>query len=96
MPEVLLFAPNTFTPDGDEHNSTWHIFIEGIDQTDFELVVYDRWGEMIWQSFDPDADWDGIYKGKLVPTGVYNWSLKTNDALNGKGYVWTGHINVLH
>jgi len=96
LPEVLLFAPNTFTPDGDEHNSTWHIFIEGIDPSDFELVVYDRWGEVIWKSFDPDADWDGMYKGKLVPTGVYNWSLKTNDALNGKGYVWTGHMNVLH
>jgi gliding motility-associated-like protein len=94
-PEVLLFAPNTFTPDGDEHNATWRVFIEGIEAAEFELTVYNRWGEMIWQSFDPEGTWDGFYKGKLVPTGTYNWKLRANDAMNGEMYQWTGHINLL-
>lgn len=94
-PEVIIFAPNTFTPDGDEHNGTWGVIIEGIDASDFELTIFNRWGELIWQSFDPLATWDGIFKGKLVPTGTYTWKLRTNDSLNGEAYLWTGHINLL-
>ena len=95
LPEVLLFAPNTFTPDGDEHNGNWRVYIEGIDPAAFELTMYNRWGQMIWQSFDPTAPWDGTYNGVQVPTGGYTWKLVTNDALNGEGYIWTGHANVL-
>lgn len=94
-PEVIIYAPNSFTPDGDEFNQTWRIFIEGIDQFDFELQIFDRWGEVLWESHDPTASWDGTYNGKIVPYGGYTWVVRTRDILTDKKYTWNGHINVI-
>jgi gliding motility-associated-like protein len=94
-PEVLIYAPNAFTPDGDEFNQSWSVIMEGIDITVFDLLVYNRWGEVIWASKDVNATWDGTYKGKIVPAGIYNWTIRTKDALNDKKYEFTGSITVL-
>ncbi len=94
-PEVILYAPNTFTPDDDEFNGTWRVFIEGIDPSEFELIIYDRWGEVIWINNDPTAEWDGTFKGKRVQVGAYTWRLKAKDAITSEGYLWNGHVNVL-
>lgn len=59
LPEVLVYAPNSFTPDGDEFNQNWRVFMEGIDTYDFELLLYNRWGEIIWESHDINVGWDG-------------------------------------
>lgn len=95
QPEVLLYAPNTFTPDGDEHNGSWRVFIDGIDPSQFNLTIYNRWGQLIWESLDPEAPWDGTYQGQLVPSGVYNWKLTASDAMDGEAYQWTGHVNIM-
>lgn len=95
MPEVLIYAPNAFTPDGDEFNQSWRVHLQGIDPSDFELLIYNRWGEIIWQSHDIDASWDGTYNGQIVPTGVYNWTIRTKDSINDGKYVWTGSINLI-
>lgn len=94
-PEVLIYAPNAFTPDGDEFNQSWSVVMEGIDVFVFDLLIYNRWGEVIWESHDVNAAWDGTYKGKIVPAGIYNWTIRTKDALNDKKYEFTGSINVL-
>lgn len=94
-PEVIIYAPNAFTPDGDEFNQSWRIHIEGIDQYDFELQIFNRWGEVVWESHDPDAAWDGTYNGKIVPYGGYTWIVRTREILSDKKYTWNGHINVI-
>lgn len=43
-PEVHIYAPNTFTPDGNDFNQDWQVYIEGIDIFDFNLTVFNRWG----------------------------------------------------
>lgn len=95
FPEVLVYAPNSFTPDGDEFNQTWKLYIEGVDIYDFELLIYDRWGEVIWENHDPRVGWDGTYAGRHVPQGTYSWVLRTKDILNDAHYTQTGHINVI-
>lgn len=95
VPEVLIFVPNTFTPDDDEFNQRWGIFIEGIDIFDFSVEVYNRWGEMVWESHDPKATWDGTYNGKLIPFGTYSWVVRARDAVNDDKHTWSGHVNVL-
>lgn len=95
LPEVILYAPNAFTPDGDEFNQSWRVHIEGIDPFDFSLEIYDRWGELIWESHDPEASWDGTYNGKIVPYGAYTWIIRTRDILSDKKYTWNGNINVI-
>lgn len=95
IPEILLYAPNTFTPDGDEFNQQWEVFIEGIDIYNFNLKIYNRWGQVIWESFDPTDYWDGTYNGELVQSGIYTWTIEAKDKMNDAKYNFSGHINVL-
>lgn len=74
--DLILYAPTAFTPDGDQHNQTWRIEASGLDLLEFELTIYDRWGNPIWYSKDAKANWDGTYKGKVAPEGSYSWVCK--------------------
>jgi len=93
--DVIIFAPNTFTPDDDEFNQTWNIHVLGIDSYDFDLYIYNRWGEMIWESHDPLVGWDGIFNGNIVQTGMYNWSISCKDIINDDKHSFNGHITVI-
>jgi gliding motility-associated-like protein len=95
FPEVLIYAPNTFTPDGDEFNQNWRVHMEGIDFYDFELLIFNRWGEVIWESHDISVPWDGTYNGKLLPPGTYTWTIRASDVLNDNKYTYNGHVNIL-
>ncbi len=94
-PEVLIYAPNTFTPDGDEYNQYWKVYLEGVDIYSFNVKIYNRWGEIVWESNDINIGWDGTYNGKLVHQGTYTWIVTATDALTDGKYSWNGHVNVL-
>jgi len=75
-PEELIFIPNTFTPDGNEVNNEWGpVFTSGYDPYRFELLIFNRWGNTIWESHNPSAKWDGTYDGKKCQDGVYFWMI---------------------
>jgi gliding motility-associated-like protein len=94
--EVLIFAPNTFTPDSDGYNDKWRVYIQGIAVSSFHLELYNRWGELIFESFDPDGAWDGTYGGMgLVSDGTYIWKIEARDAENDNKYEFKGFVNVL-
>lgn len=93
--EVILYAPNTFTPDDDEFNQAWEFYITGIDIYDFNLRIFNRWGELIWESHDPSVSWDGTYNGKIVQDGTYTWFMECADGENDKRYTFEGHVNVI-
>ncbi len=94
-PEVILYAPNTFTPDGDEFNQNWRVFIEGVDVYDFQLTIYNRWGQIVWENNDPEVGWDATYNGTMVQDGTYTWFITTRDILNDNKYEFNGHVNVI-
>jgi gliding motility-associated-like protein len=93
--EVQLFAPNAFTPDGDSFNDRWRVHISGIDIFDFHLRIFNRWGQLIFESFDPDGEWDGTYGGQKVQDGVYIWTISAADLNTDKKHQFKGFINVL-
>jgi gliding motility-associated-like protein len=95
LPEIILYAPNTFTPDGDEFNQQWRIFIEGIDPYNFSLIMFNRWGEIIWETKDPSDYWDGTYNGELVQQGMYVWTIEAKDPNSDEKFNFQGHVNVL-
>ena len=95
LPEVILYAPNTFTPDGDEFNQSWQVFMEGIDVSNFELKVFNRWGQLIFVSNDVSSYWDGTFNGQIVQSGVYTWTIKAKDAQNDAVYEYQGHVQIL-
>ncbi|RYU95602.1 PKD domain-containing protein [Emticicia agri] len=67
--EPLLFVPEAFTPNGDGINDRFELPNEFI--KDFDLKIYNRWGEIIFESFDTEKLWDGTYKGKLMAPMLY-------------------------
>lgn len=92
--EILFYAPNAFTPDGDQHNQVWKPIISGIDVYAFELLIYNRWGELIWENHDPSQGWDGTYNGTLVPAGSYAWIARVKKPQNDGKETFSGNINM--
>ena len=95
--DVNVFAPNIFTPDGNQFNQTWRVYISGIDIYDYELVIYNRFGEVVFQSFDSEATWNGTYggNGEIVQDGTYPWVITAKDAIDDNKYEFKGTINVV-
>lgn len=94
--DVILYAPNIFTPDGDEYNESWRVHITGIDIYDFHLTMFNRWGEIIWESYNTEGVWNGHYgDGGLVPDGTYVWVIECKDVYNDRKYEFRGHVTVL-
>ena len=93
--DILFYAPNSFTPDGDEFNQTWTFAIQGVDEYNFELLIFNRWGEVIWETHDINSAWDGTYLGKIVPTGTYTWVARVKDIYSDEKREFNGYINVL-
>lgn len=93
--ETILYVPNTFTPDGNENNNTFFVvFPENTILDSFKWLIFDRWGEIVFESSDPHQGWDGTYHDKLAQDGAYTWKLNVDDGRNGtKEY--TGHVIVL-
>ncbi len=87
-----LFVPNAFTPlNKDGNNDVF--YAEGINIKDFHLLIFNRWGELIHESFDITEGWDGTYKGKPVQVDVYVWKIYwTEDKKKEK----VGSVTVLH
>ena len=67
--EPRVLPTTAFTPNGDGNNDTFEVFTEYI--TDFDLKIYNRWGEVIFASTSADQKWDGMYRGEPYPSMVY-------------------------
>ena len=94
--DLLYFVPNAFTPDGDEFNQVFKpIFTSGFDPFDYKFQIFDRWGELIFESNNPELGWDGTYQGKMVQSDIYNWRIEFKLALNDERRIIHGHVNVL-
>ncbi len=93
--DILFFAPNAFTPNGDEINNSWKFSLKGADIYNFNLVVYNRWGEAIFETNDPAIGWDGNYNGKPVQTGQYSWKAQVKNKNNEGRSTYSGYVNVL-
>lgn len=93
--DVILYAPNTFTPDGDQYNQGWRVFMQGIDIYTFNLILFDRWGEVVWESNNVEVPWDGTYGGKPAPNGTYVWKIKVKNPHDDYVYQYSGHVNII-
>ncbi|MBT5933509.1 MAG: T9SS type B sorting domain-containing protein, partial [Flavobacteriales bacterium] len=94
-PEVNIFIPNSFSPDENEHNQTWFVVAEGISVQNFTLMIFNRWGEIIWKSHDIRVGWDGTYNNKNVPDGTYTYKLEYQEQGGDQKKSQTGHMNLL-
>jgi gliding motility-associated-like protein len=88
-----IYAPNAFTPDGDHVNEDFLPVLNGFENWRYAFYVFDRWGEVIHESRDRYAPWDGTCKGKPVKSDVYVWKVVLNR--NGDERVFYGHVTVV-
>ena len=95
---LYFYVPNTFTPNNDDINQTFQpVFTMGYDSQNFSLWIYDRWGELIFESHDADKGWNGTFGGddELVEDGTYTWKIKFTDTDTYNEHRIVGHVNVL-
>ena len=64
-----IIAPNAFRPGG--VNDEFFVYPKYVSPDDFEVKIYNRWGELVFQSTDRDFRWDGMYNGQQAPLGTY-------------------------
>jgi gliding motility-associated-like protein len=94
--ELIFYVPNTFTPDGDEHNNVFFpVFSSGFDGQNYTLLIFDRWGEVIFESHNVDFGWDGTYMGRLCKEGTYTWKIIIKELNNDNHHEYIGHLNFL-
>jgi|SRR5690554_4500226 len=91
--QALFYVPNAFTPDGDDKNNIFSpVMTAGVDPQHYNLKIYNRWGETLFESNNFWVGWDGTYGGKVVKEGVYTWKinftkLNSSNVITQKGTV---------
>lgn len=95
-PGIIYWVPNSFTPDGDEHNQMFGpVMTEGFDVDGFTFLIFNRWGEMVWESHDPSIKWDGMYNGLLCQDGIYTWKLQFGILGDDGRITDVGHLSII-
>lgn len=92
LDEFYLYVPNSFTPDGDQFNNTFKV--SSINVNKFNIKIFNRWGELLFESNDKNFEWDGTHNGETVPDGTYVWKLFYL-SINEDEETITGHVTVL-
>jgi gliding motility-associated-like protein len=94
--DEIFYVPNTFTPDGDEHNHVFNpVFTAGFDPANYELNIYNRWGELLFQSFNASKGWDGYYNNVVCPVGTYTWKITYKIPDTDAYKIVSGHLNLI-
>ena len=93
---LIYYIPNTFTP-GDGANPIWQpIFTSGFNPFDYNLLIFNRWGEVVFESNNAKHGWDGTYgANKLAKDGTYVYKIEFGTTMNDERVIVTGHVNLL-
>ncbi len=90
----VVFFPNTFTPNKDNINDVFSAFGENV--SDFEINIFNRWGEKVFKGSAVSQVWDGTFNGSLSQIGVYAWKAKFKVPCYGDQVIEkSGHVSLL-
>jgi len=90
--EPYIFIPNAFTPDGDGLND--ELFVRGLNLTDLYFAVYNRWGELVFETNAQNIGWNGKFKGQELTPDVYGYYLQCTCA-DGQRYFKKGNVTLI-
>jgi len=79
-PESNLYLPDAFTPNGDNINDVWVPKFQNI--ISIQVTIFNRWGELLYQTNDLNGGWNGFYSGSICPDGVYVYKVDYIDSEN--------------
>lgn len=97
-PGFAYYVPNSFTPDGDGMNQNFlPIFSAEIDPYNYQMLIYNRWGEIIFETLDPTIGWDGSFSldGNSCQMGTYPYMITINVPVLNERKIIRGHVNLL-
>jgi gliding motility-associated-like protein len=97
---LIYYVPNTFTPDGNSVNGVFKpIFTSGFDPYNFRMLIYNRWGELIFETRDAEVGWEGTYgtgeNAKICQDGTYVWKIDFKLLESDKYISINGHVNLV-
>lgn len=97
IPSVSLYVPNTFTPNDDHNNEYFFPVFSGsnVDLNTYWFGIYNRWGEVVFESKDIQNAWDGTFNGAPCIQGTYSWEFRYKELRSGKFEQTVGHVNLL-
>ena len=75
----LLYIPNAFTPNNDGQNDIFRPYGYDLELTEFTMAIYNRWGELLFETNNIDSGWDGSFNGKKAPNGTYVWKINAKE-----------------
>lgn len=98
--ELLFYVPNSFTPDKDMYNDVFQpVFTSGFDPYDFSLIIFNRWGEIVFESHDSTIGWPGTYGSngtlKICQDGVYSWVIEFKTTSTDERQRHVGHVSLI-
>ncbi|MEY4602724.1 MAG: hypothetical protein RIT43_16 [Bacteroidota bacterium] len=98
--ELIFYVPNAFTPDADNYNPVFMpVFTAGFDPMDYHLTIFNRWGEIVFESYDHTVGWNGTFgaadQNRPCQDGVYTWKIQYSLLLNDAVAEVVGHVNLI-
>jgi gliding motility-associated-like protein len=93
LPENRFYIPNTFTPNGDGLNDIFMPVAFGCEE--YHFMIFDRWGMLIFETYDTQTGWDGRIKGNKCQQDVYVWKIDFRNAETKSQEGYIGHVNLV-
>jgi gliding motility-associated-like protein len=94
IPEYRFWIPNAFTPfNNDQVNPIFKPVVFGVEE--YEFLIFDRWGELIYETHEPTEGWDGTYRGDKCQMEVYVWKVSYRDVIELRQYIHVGHVTLV-
>jgi len=94
--ELIYYIPNAITVDGNSINNVFKpVFSSGLDIYDYHLIIFNRWGEVIFESFNAEVGWNGKFKDSRVMDAVYIWQIDFGLSSSDERQSVNGHVTVI-
>lgn len=93
---LIFYVPNAFSPNGSGINDVFQpIITSRISPYDFNMKIFNRWGEIVFETYNYNVGWDGSYFDVLATDGVYVWRMEFADLNTDLRYEYFGHVTLL-
>ena len=95
--DYTIYVPNSFTPDQNGVNEIFKPVMEGFDEDDYTLYIFNRWGDLIFESHDMQVGWDGTFAGQdyRVQDGAFTWKIIAGLKDSSDSKIFVGHVVLL-
>ncbi|MCT4582851.1 MAG: gliding motility-associated C-terminal domain-containing protein [Flavobacteriales bacterium] len=95
LEDLLMYVPNSFTPDGDGLNDVFIPHISGEKENSYHLKIFNRWGNLIFESSDKNNGWDGTINSEYVKNDTYIWKIEVTDNIKNEEHQYIGYVSLI-